>query len=64
MLVLSRRVDERIFVGEGPDMVVIQVTEIRGDKVKIGIQAPDGVEIDREEVRRAKLKERGESKHG
>lgn len=37
------------------DNVVITVVEIRGDKVRIGIEAPSEVEIDREEVRVAKL---------
>lgn len=47
MLVLSRRVGQRIFIG---DQIVIQVVDNRGDKVRIGIEAPDDVVIDREEV--------------
>jgi len=47
MLVLSRKVGERIMIGEG---IVALVTKISGNKVRLGIEAPDGVRIDREEV--------------
>lgn len=52
MLVLSRKKGERIMIG---DDVVITMVEIRGDKVRIGIEAPDDVAVDREEVHRAIL---------
>ncbi len=52
MLVLSRKVGQKLMVG---DNVVVTVVEIRGAKVRIGIDAPDEVDIDREEVRVAKL---------
>jgi len=55
MLVLSRKKNERIMVG---DDVEVMIVEVRGDRVKLGIVAPDGVEIDREEVRIAKMAER------
>jgi carbon storage regulator len=51
MLVLSRKKDERILIGDG---VVVQVIEVRGDKVRIGIVAPPDVAVDREEVRESK----------
>jgi carbon storage regulator len=47
MLVLTRKVGERIRVGESIDVVV---TEIRGDKVRLGIEAPPEVKILREEL--------------
>ena len=47
MLVLSRKKDERIMIG---DDVVLTVAEIRGDKVRIGIEAPQHVKILRQEV--------------
>ena len=50
MLVLSREKGERILIGEN---VTVQVVEIRGDKVRLGINAPDEIQVDREEVRRA-----------
>jgi carbon storage regulator len=52
MLVLSRTVDERIFIG---DDIRIMVVEIRGDKVRLGIEAPVDVIVDREEVREKRI---------
>lgn len=48
MLVLSRKVGETIWVG---DDVEIVITEIKGDQIKLGIQAPKSVEIVRGELR-------------
>ncbi|MBI1312751.1 carbon storage regulator CsrA [bacterium] len=50
MLVLTRRKNERIRIGES---IVITVVEVRGDKVRIGIEAPKDVPVHREEVYRA-----------
>lgn len=47
MLVLSRKRDEQIVIGED---VVITVIEIRGDRVRIGIEAPKSVPVHRQEV--------------
>ena len=47
MLVITRYPEQKIFVGKE---VVITVVEVRGDKVRIGIDAPKGVTVDREEV--------------
>lgn len=52
MLVLSRRVKERIFINRN---IVITVNEVRNaegvrPQVVLGIEAPDGVEIHREEI--------------
>ncbi len=47
MLILTRRVGENIVVG---DDIVISVIEVRGDAVRIGIQAPRSVTVHREEV--------------
>lgn len=47
MLVLSRKKDQFIVVG---DNIRICVVEIRGDKVRIGVEAPKDVKIDREEI--------------
>jgi carbon storage regulator len=49
MLVLERRRDERIMIG---DDITIRVIEIRGDKVRLGIEAPKEIRVDREEIRR------------
>jgi carbon storage regulator len=51
MLVLSRKVGQEIVIGEGPDRVVITVTEVRGgERVRLGIVAPAHVRVDRHEV--------------
>ena len=47
MLVLTRKVGERILIG---DDVVIEVLEVRGDRVRIGARAPGDVKILREEL--------------
>ena len=47
MLVLSRKRDERIVINEN---IVITVVDIRGDKVRIGIEAPSTMPVHRSEV--------------
>ncbi|MCB0995989.1 MAG: carbon storage regulator CsrA [Acidimicrobiales bacterium] len=47
MLVLTRRVNESIVIGQD---ITITVLELRGDQVRIGIQAPRSVSVHREEV--------------
>ncbi|AMV21398.1 carbon storage regulator CsrA [Planctomyces sp. SH-PL14] len=47
MLVLSRKKNESIVINEN---IVITVVEVRGDKVRLGIQAPRDVSIHRNEV--------------
>ncbi len=50
MLVLSRQCNESIMVG---DDVVVTIVDIRGDKVRLGIQAPNEVPVHRREVHEA-----------
>ncbi len=47
MLVLSRQLDETIMIG---DAVEITIVDIRGDKVRLGINAPAQVAVHRKEV--------------
>ncbi|HTZ44588.1 MAG TPA: carbon storage regulator CsrA [Jatrophihabitans sp.] len=47
MLILTRRVGESIVVG---DDIVLTVFEVRGDAVRIGIDAPRSVRVNRKEV--------------
>ena len=47
MLVLSRKRDERIMIG---DQISLMVVDIRGDKVRLGIEAPSDVAVHRREV--------------
>ena len=47
MLVLSRHRDESIMIG---DDIVITIVDIRGDKVRLGIDAPTDIPVHRQEV--------------
>ena len=47
MLVLTRKTGEKIVIG---DDIVITILDVRGDGIRIGIDAPQGVKIQREEV--------------
>ncbi|MBT4864063.1 MAG: carbon storage regulator CsrA [Planctomycetaceae bacterium] len=55
MLVLSRQRDESIIIG---DNIVITIVDIRGDKVRLGINAPKDIPVHREEVYEAIQRER------
>ena len=50
MLILSRKSNEQIVIGEN---IVITVVAIRGGNVRLGIDAPPSVSVHREEVHRA-----------
>lgn len=58
MLVLSRQRDETIMIG---DEVEITVVDIRGDKVRLGINAPRTIQVHRKEVYEAIKRENAES---
>lgn len=47
MLVLSRKAGEQILIG---DDIVVTILEVRGEGIKVGIDAPRGVRIQRQEV--------------
>lgn len=47
MLILSRKTDEKIKIG---DDITLTIIEIRGDQVKIGVEAPKNVKVFRQEV--------------
>ena len=59
MLVLSRRKDESVMVG---DDIKITVVEVYGDKVRLGLEAPASVSIHRKEVHERIQEEKGEAK--
>jgi carbon storage regulator len=54
MLILSRKVDESIIIG---DEILVSIVDIKGDQVKLGIQAPADVKVYRQEVYEAIQKE-------
>ncbi|WP_432541992.1 carbon storage regulator CsrA [Kineococcus sp. SYSU DK002] len=47
MLVLTRKAGESVVIG---DEVVVRVLEVRGDVVRVGIDAPRDVQVHRQEV--------------
>jgi carbon storage regulator len=55
MLILSRTPGQDLIIGE--NVIVVRVLEVRGSKVKLGIQAPEGVPVNRREVYEAKMRE-------
>lgn len=55
MLVLSRKTDEKIMIG---DSIVITVVAVSRDKVRLGIEAPKEVPVHRQEVYEAIQKSR------
>jgi len=54
MLILSRKKDESIIIG---DEIEISVVDIKGDQVKLGIKAPRDIKVYRQEVFTAIQKE-------
>ncbi len=54
MLILTRRPTQRVYIGEEIRITVLGVT---GNVVRLGIDAPAHISIDREEVRERKLLE-------
>jgi carbon storage regulator len=59
MLVLSRRRDESIMIG---DDVEITIVDVRGDKVRLGITAPKSIPVHRREIYDAIQREKAEAK--
>jgi carbon storage regulator len=47
MLVLSRKENEAVAIG---DEITVKVLEIRGDRVRLGIDAPENVTVHRQEI--------------
>ena len=47
MLILSRKINEKVMIG---DDITVSIIEIRGDQVRIGIDAPKNIKVFRQEV--------------
>ena len=58
MLVLSRQRDESIIIG---DNIVVTIVDIRGDKVRLGIEAPSEIPVHRREIHEAIQRESNQS---
>ena len=61
MLVLTRKRNESIIIG---DSIKLTVTEIRGDKVRLGIEAPKEIPVHRQEVYEAIQRDREQRDEG
>jgi len=57
MLVLSRQKDESIIIG---DDVEVTIVDVRGDKVRLGINAPRSISVHRKEIYEAIQREKAE----
>ena len=55
MLILTRKVGEKLVIGEN---VTVTVLGIKGNQIRIGIDAPPEVQVHREEIFQRILKER------
>ncbi len=58
MLILSRKINEKIKIGED---ITLTILEVRGDQVKIGVEAPKDVKVFRQEVYESIQKENMEA---
>ena len=47
MLVLTRRAGQRLFIG---DEIVVTVLEVNGERVKVGVEAPNAFRVLRDEL--------------
>lgn len=59
MLVLSRQRDESIIIGDDIEIVIV---DVRGDKVRLGINAPREVSVHRKEIYDAIQREKSQQK--
>jgi carbon storage regulator len=59
MLVLSRQKDESIIIG---DDIEITIVDVRGDKVRLGINAPREISVHRKEIYEAIQREKAQQR--
>lgn len=50
MLVLSRKMLESIVIGTGPDQIVLTIVDIKGNQIRVGVDAPRHIQVMRAEL--------------
>lgn len=60
MLILTRRIDESIMINENVEVIVLGV---KGNQVRLGVNAPRDVPVDRLEIHKNKMAERNLEQH-
>jgi carbon storage regulator len=58
MLILTRRIGEKLVIG---DDVTVTILGVKGNQIRVGIEAPVEVQVHREEIYQRILKERAEA---
>lgn len=56
MLVLTRKIGQQILIGKG--VIQMKILKVKDDIISIGINAPEHIDIDREEVYLKKLSQK------
>ena len=60
MLILTRRIGEKLVIG---DNVTVTILGVKGNQIRVGIEAPPEVQVHREEIYQRILKERADAEH-